>query len=130
MTDPTLQDELIQLRQQLGLSRHAMAELLYTHQQTYRGWEEGAKPHKAAQDRIRRFVDSANNQLDQLVPQGVSIKNLIPLNIAAAVLGVPVESLFRAYRKELFPGVDLGILGVWVDNNATALDKILDAVTE
>lgn len=130
MIEPTLQDELIQLRERLGLSRHAMSELLYTHQQTYKGWEEGAKPHKAAQERIRRFLDSANNQLEHLLLQGIHIKDLIPLNMAAAMLGVPVESLFRAYRDDMFHGVDLGILGVWVDNSAHGLAEILDAVTE
>lgn len=130
MTQPTLQDELAQLRERLGLTRHAMAELLYTHQQTYRGWEEGAKPHKAAQERIRRFLDSANNQLATLHGIGMEIEKLLPLNMAAALLGVPVESLFRAYRDDLFHGVDLGILGVWVDNSARGLAEILDAVTE
>lgn len=128
MIESTLQDELIQLRERLKLSRHAMAELLYTHQQTYKGWEEGAKPHKAARDRIRRFIDSATNQITQLNIRGVYIEDLMPLNMAAALLGVPVESLFRAYRHDLFHGVDLGILGVWVP--ASNLDEILDAVTE
>ena len=107
-----------------------MAELLYTHQQTYKGWEEGAKPHKEARERIQRFVDSANNQLEHLLLQGIHIKDLLPLNMAAALLGVPVESLFRAYRDDLFHGVDLGILGVWVDNSATGLSRMMDAVTE
>lgn len=130
MNDLALQDELINLRKRLNLTRHAMAELLYTHQQTYKGWEEGAKPHKAAAERIRRFIDSATNQIDLLSEQDIKIDDLLPLNMAAAVLGVPVESLFRAYRHDMFAGVDLGILGVWVVNSATNMVQILDAVTE
>ena len=126
MTELLLQDELIELRHRLNLTRHAMAELLYTHQQTYKGWEEGAMPHKAARERIRRFIDSASAQIRLLESQSIYINDLIPLNMAAAQLGVPVESLFRSYRQELFQGVDLGILGVWV--YADELDEIMGSV--
>lgn len=128
MPELLLQDELIALRHKLNLTRHAMAELLYTHQQTYKGWEEGARPHKVAQERIRRFIDSATSQIALLDSQSIYIDDLIPLNMAAAQLGVPVESLFRAYRHQTFSGVDLGILGVWVYEDE--LDDIMNAVTE
>lgn len=128
MNEPALQDELMNLRHRLNLTRHAMAELLYTHQQTYKGWEEGARPHKAAMERIRRFINSAKAQIALLESQSTYIDDLLPLNLAAAQLGIPVESLFRAYRRDVFHGVDLGILGVWVYEDE--LDDILAKVTE
>ncbi|HXJ74028.1 MAG TPA: helix-turn-helix transcriptional regulator, partial [Candidatus Dormibacteraeota bacterium] len=67
---PTLAVQLVQLRATLGLSLHAMAELLYTSQQTYRGWESGARPRREGRARIERFIESAHAQLDRLGESG------------------------------------------------------------
>ena len=127
MTEPeTLASELKQLRERLGLTIHAMAELLYTSQQTYRNWEAGSKPRREAAIRIRRFITSATDQLDDLQDHGVSLNGLMPLALASSNLGVPHETLFHSYRDGGFFAHDLGILGIWVIQDQ--LDDILDAV--
>ena len=118
--------ELHEIRLKLGLTPHAMAELLYTSQQTYRNWENAGRPRNEAAERIRRFVVSAKDQLHWLQESGVDVSELMPLNMAASTLGVPHETLFHVYRDGRFDGKDLGILGIWVRRED--LDYILDAV--
>lgn len=127
MSEPEISHELQRLRAQLGLSLHAMAELLYTSQPTYRAWETGSgRPRNEAAKRIRTFIESATKQLDVLQEHGVQVNDLMPLNLAASQLGVPHETLFHAYRGGGFSANDLGILGVWVRRED--LDSIMDAV--
>lgn len=123
---PTLGEELHDLRVVLGLSLHAMSELLYTSQQTYRNWERGSKPRAEAAVRIRRFVDSVRTQLSVLGDRGVNLTDLMPLNLASSTLGIPHETLFHTYRDGKFHGQDLGMLGIWVRRDE--LDSIMDAV--
>lgn len=118
--------QLKQLRELLGLSLHAMAELLYTSQQTYRGWEAGAQPRKEGRVRIETFIESARAQLDRLSEGGWNLVGLVPLSVASSMLGVPHETLFHAYREDKYHAFDLGILGIWVRNEE--LDNILEAV--
>jgi transcriptional regulator with XRE-family HTH domain len=118
--------QLESLRLRLGLSLHAMAELLYTSQQTYRSWEKGSTPRREAQERIERFLISASDQLARLEEQGVHLTNLMPLNLVSSRLGVPHETLFHVYREGKFPAFDLGILGIWIREED--LDTIMDAV--
>jgi transcriptional regulator with XRE-family HTH domain len=118
--------QLAELRATLGLSLHAMAELLYTSQQTYRGWEAGAQPRKEGRARIERFIESAHAQLDHLEEGGWNLTGLIPLSVASSTLGVPHETLFHAYRDSKYQAFDLGILGIWV--RSAELDNILEAV--
>jgi transcriptional regulator with XRE-family HTH domain len=122
----TLAAQLIQLRTTLGLTHHAMAELLYTSQQTYRGWESGAWPRREGRARIDRFIESAKAQLDQLEQGGWDLAGLVPLSVASSLLGVPHETLFHAYRDGRYQAFDLGILGIWVRQEE--LDAILEAV--
>jgi Predicted transcriptional regulator len=127
VTEPeTLASELKQLRERLGLTIHAMAELLYTSQQTYRNWEAGSKPRREAAIRIGRFITSATDQLDELKAGGWDLKGLVPLSIASSLLGIPHETLFHAYRDDRYQAFDLGMLGIWVIQDQ--LDDILDAV--
>jgi len=123
---PALAVQLTQLRATLGLSLHAMAELLYTSQQTYRGWEGGAQPRREGRARIERFIESAHAQLDRLEEGGWNLAGLIPLSVASSTLGVPHETLFHAYRENRYQAFDLGILGIWVRKEE--LDNILEAV--
>ena len=127
MSEPdALGVQLKQLRASLGLSLHAMAELLYTSQQTYRGWEEGAQPRKEGRVRIEAFISSAKAQLDRLEQGGWNLTGLVPLAVASSTLGVPHETLFHAYRENKYQAFDLGILGIWV--RSEELDNILEAV--
>jgi transcriptional regulator with XRE-family HTH domain len=126
--EPTIHDKLRDLRMRLGLTEHGMAELMYTSQQTYHNWETGqTRLRKSSEEKINAFIASADNQLAELAQLGVGVDHMVPLNIAAALLGVPHELLFHGYRDNLFQADDLGILGIWVDN--ADLDKILTAVT-
>jgi len=124
--DLVLSKKLEVMRLRLGLSLHAMAELLYTSQQTYRNWEAGSQPRREAQARIDRFLTSANDQLSRLYDDGISMVGLVPLTVASSTLGVPHETLFHAYREGKFGAHDLGILGIWVREED--IDEIMDAV--
>ena len=127
MNEPAaLAVQLKELRDVLGLSLHAMAELLYTSQQTYRGWEGGAQPRKEGRARIETFIESAHAQLDRLQESGWNLAGLVPLSVASSMLGVPHETLFHAYRDSKYRAFDLGILGIWVGEDE--LDAILEAV--
>lgn len=127
MTEPiNYAQELQRLRSKLGLTRHAMAELLYTTGQTYQSWEAGAQPRSQARSRIAKFLDSAWDQLDTLALAGIEVDNYTPLNLAASHLGVPHETLFHAYRDGGFQGKDLGILGIWVKRED--LEQIMESV--
>jgi transcriptional regulator with XRE-family HTH domain len=125
-SESMLSVRLEQLRLRLGLSLHAMAELLYTSQQTYRSWEKGSTPRRDAQERIERFLTSAGDQLAILEEHNVDLSALMPLNLVSSRLGVPHETLFHAYRERKFPAFDLGILGIWIVEDD--LDVIMDAV--
>ena len=104
------------LREKLGLTRSAMAELLHTSVFTYSTWEN--KPDTAlwpsTASRIGRFHRAATDQLEGLAAEGIQVKELVPLHIASSQLGVPQELLFQWYREEKFEAVDLGILGLWL----------------
>lgn len=106
--------QLLKLRNRLGLSAHAMSELLYTSQQTYQNWERGSQPRADALARIERFTRSASAQLDLLTETEVDITGLVPMNLVSSALGVPHETLFHMYRDGDFEGYDLGVLGVWL----------------
>jgi DNA-binding XRE family transcriptional regulator len=124
--EPTLATQLQQLRHGLNLSCHAMAELLYTSQQTYRAWEAGAQPRTEARARIETFLKSANEQLQRLADKGVTLNGLVPLNVASSMLGVPHETLFHGYRDAKFAALDIGVMGIWVHEED--LDTILKAI--
>ena len=104
------------LRESLGLTRSAMAELLNTTVFTYSSWEKNTDttlwPDSAT--RVGRFYRNASQELELLKVQGVDITKLMPLFAASTLLGVPQEILMMWYRDGHFEGVDLGILGLWI----------------
>ncbi len=113
------------LRERLGLTRSAMAELLHTSGPTYSSWERRPEiklwPDTAA--RIGRFYDQAWRVLDQLEEE---LDDLIPFHVAATQFGLPQEILLRWYRDGQIPAVDLGILGPWLhkdDLHKLAIDQ-------
>ena len=110
------QGKLQSLREQLHLTRSAMAELLHTSVFTYSSWE--SKPHTqiwpTTASRIGRFYESAVHQLQLLAEDGISMEELVPLHIAASTLGVPQELLFKWCREEKLETADLGVLGLWI----------------
>lgn len=112
---------LLAMRQRLGLTRNAMAEFLGTSQATYKTWEEGSvKMYSSTFQRIGRFLLHAERQLAILAEHGCDITDLVPLHAVAGQLGVPHEILMSRYRDGLFEADDLGILGLWVDQDDVA----------
>jgi len=101
------------LRKKLGLTRSAMAELLYTTGITYKTWEVNTKtllwPETAG--RIGRFYRNATQTLELW---GEDVKGYVPLYSAATMMGMPLETLMGWYRDGHFEATDLGILGLWV----------------
>lgn len=112
---------LLAMRQRLGLTRNAMAEFLGTSQATYKTWEEGSvKMYSSTFQRIGRFLLHAERQLAVLAEHGCDITDLVPLHAVAGQLGVPHEILMSRYRDGQFEADDLGILGLWVDQEDVA----------
>lgn len=105
--------ELKQLRDRLGLTRTAMAELLHTSLVTYTTWEvrPTVRVWPSTAERVGRFITQAAivlNQLDE------DLGDLIPFYVAATHAGLPQEILLRWYREGQIQAVDLGILGPWL----------------
>ena len=108
---------LVELRQQLGITRSAMSEMLFTNLMTYADWErhpdKNLRPATAA--RVGRFYAAATEQLSLLSEDGLQVQNLVPFHVVATLLGIPQELLLQWYRDERLEAVDLGILGLWVE---------------
>lgn len=109
--------QLQALRAQLGLSRTAMAVLLYVSPITYVSWETkpNARMWHATAEKIGRFYDAAVLQLQMAEEDGLDLAGLIPFHIAATLLGVPQELFLRKYREGEVTATDLGVLGLWVN---------------
>ena len=106
---------LRKLREDLGLTRFAMAEMLQIAWPTYANWEK--RPVSLRQDtaaRVGRFYANATLELDLLHEHGLSVKDMIPFHVVATVLGIPQEQLLYRYRNGEFEATDMGILGLWV----------------
>jgi len=106
---------LRRLRERLGLSPNAMAELLQTAWPTYKTWETRPvtlRSQTAA--RVGRFYHAATLELELLGEEGIVLHELVPFHIVATLLGIPQEQLFYRYRNGEFEGMELGILGLWV----------------
>ena len=105
--------DLRRLRDRLGLTRTAMAELLHTSTLTYTGWE--SRPDRtlwpSTAERIGRFYTQAERALNEL---DEDLGELLPFYLAATYAGLPQEILLRFYREGKVLGVDLGILGLWL----------------
>jgi hypothetical protein len=103
------------LRESLGLSPNAMAELLYTAWPTYRAWESRpVRLRKETAARVGRFYYSASTQLEALKNEGINIRDMVPFHIVATLLGIPQEQLFHRFRDGRVHAIDLGILGLWM----------------
>lgn len=105
------------LRNRLGLTRTAMAELLHTSPITYGTWEKNPAVNlwPATAARIGRFYHNATEELRYVEKTlRISMTDLVPLYIASTQLGIPQELLLRRYRQDEFEAVDLGMLGLWV----------------
>lgn len=104
------------LRQHLGLSCSYMSELLGVSSIAYRSWESrpDVRLWQNTAIRVGRWYDSVLDQLDHLDVVDEPLRNLIPLQMAAPLLGLPQEVLLRRYRDGEFDAVDLGLLGLWL----------------
>lgn len=111
--------DLKALRATLGLTINAMAEMLHTSPTTYRTWEDNTvqKMWTATAERIGRFLLASRRHLVVLEKHGVEVKDLMPLNLAAGLLGVPQSLLQTRFREGAFEADDLGILGIWVGHD-------------
>jgi len=105
------------LRENLGLTRTAMANLIGTNPVTYATWEE----RRGAIDiwdvtavRVARFYRLTMRQMDFLTESEVAVDELIPLTALASRLGVSQAYLLKRYRENAYEAEDLGILGLWV----------------
>jgi hypothetical protein len=104
-------------REELGLTRSAMAELLHTTVLTYTSWEVrkgDVRMWDSTAERVGRFHLHANRHLATLDSFGIDISDLVPLFTVAAQLGVSMALLLRRYRENAFGAEDLGILGLWI----------------
>lgn len=104
------------LREILGLSRTAMANMLYTSADVYTNWElwTEVQLHPWTAARIGRFYKNAMYQVEYLIEEGINPKDIMPLNHLAGQLAVPLENLFNRYRRGELECLDLGVLGLWV----------------
>jgi len=104
------------LRDELGLTRSAMAEMLNTTAFTYSSWEKHPEtvlwPDTAG--KVGRFYRNATEELMILKEQGILLKQLMPLHLASTQLAIPQEVLMGWYRDGHFSAVDLGLLGLWI----------------
>jgi DNA-binding XRE family transcriptional regulator len=106
---------LKKLRETLGLTLNAMAELLYTAWPTYNSWEV-RKVHLRSETaaRVGRFYATAIMELKVLKEHDLDISHLVPFHVVATLLGIPQEQLLYRYREGQFAAIDAGILGLWV----------------
>lgn len=105
------------LRETLGLSRAAMAELLHVSNYTYAQWErkgDAANPWVSTAERVARFHAMAWTEIRLLQELGIDITGMLPFHIAATRLGLPQEMLLDHYRRGRVKATDAGILGLWV----------------
>lgn len=116
---------LRELREDLGLSRQAMAELLHTSTIVYASWETRAvRLWPSTAERVGRFFRLALDELAFLEQSEHPVAGLMPLYLAASNVGVPQELFLSWYRDGHFEAVDLGILGLWV--HTKDIDRIRD----
>lgn len=109
--------KLKELRHRLGLSPSAMASLLYVSPITYGRWENpqpGQRMWNKTAERLDRMYNAALPQIELLESQGNDLTQLIPLRVAAGLMGVPMEVLTDRYRNHEMRAIDFGVLGLWV----------------
>lgn len=105
------------MREGLGLTRTAMANLIGTNPVTYATWEERhdcVDIWDTTAIRVARFYRLTMRQMDMLLDDGIEVGDLIPLTGLASRLGVSQAFLLKRYREHAFEAEDLGILGLWV----------------
>lgn len=113
-----LYGQLQLMRDELGFSRSAMADLLSISPVTYIRCEgdpsySGAMWRSTA-ERLGRFMWLAERQLDLLEDEGIHLGDLMPLSEVATVSGMPQEVLMKWHREGVIATEDLGILGLWM----------------
>lgn len=108
---------LTQLRERLGLTRSAMAELLHMSPVTYIRCEDPGTAFKmwaSTAERLGRFAYLARITMERLESEGIYLSELTPLHIVARDYAFPQELLLSWFREGCLLAEDLGILGVWI----------------
>jgi len=109
------------LREYLGLSRSAMADILHTSPITYTQWEvePDTRIWPSTAQRVGAFYKAAKREItlyEKDHGKG-SLKNLVPFHVVATYCGLPNELLLQWHREGRFAAVDLGVLGLWIERN-------------
>lgn len=106
------------LRNKLGFTRTAMADLLQLSAITYNRCEDEPRSAGAiwpsTAERLGRFHYLAEKTLTELKSEDVRLSDLMPMHVIATYHGIPQEVLWDWYRRGDIDFVDLGILGLWM----------------
>lgn len=109
---------LVVLRQRLGFTRSAMAEMLHMSPVTYNRCEDepdsAGRMWKSTAERLGRFAWLAEKTLNELSNENVELSDLTPLHVVATTYGLPQEVMLQWYRRGIIRADDLGILGLWI----------------
>jgi DNA-binding XRE family transcriptional regulator len=113
---------LRKLRERLGITRSAMAELVHTNMVTYTDWERRPEVNlrPVTAERVGRFFHVAEQEMTLLEEAGFNPDDMVPFHVVATLLGIPQELLLQWYRDGRFVALDAGILGLWVDKKELA----------
>lgn len=109
--------QIVHLREELGLTRSAMADLLHLSPMTYNRFEDpdnALRMWDSTAERLGRFAYLAELTLHELEADGIKLSELTPLHLVAMTHGMPQEVILSWYRNGDIHGVDLGVLGLWI----------------
>lgn len=113
--------ELLPLRNELGVSRTAMAEILRLSPITYYHCEDnpqfGTRIWSGTAQRVGRMCWLTRITLNHLYEDNVDIRRLTPFHRLPVKTGWPQEVLLNWYRQGRIAAEDLGILGLWVHDD-------------
>lgn len=111
----TIGGDLQELREQIGLSRNAVAKLVPVSLAALRKWETGEQAigtHSAV--RIGEWYWGATRVLEDMESEGLKISDYIPLPTAAQYLSLSRVDVEEKCQKGKLECIGFGVLGTWV----------------